>query len=112
MATLIPSSTNSAVAAELGRANACNPIMRITNSLSQPPSDSFGLALLILSFYAAMPPLPGWPEGPRQEGHYLLINKTLIEAIALLALTFIPTGRWAGLDGLLGLCCKSQKPAA
>jgi uncharacterized membrane protein YphA (DoxX/SURF4 family) len=66
-------------------------------------------ALLVLSFYLAMPPLPGWPEGPRLEGHYLLINKTLIEVIALLALTFIPTGRWAGLDGLLQFvlpsCC-------
>jgi uncharacterized membrane protein YphA (DoxX/SURF4 family) len=66
---------------------------------------SLATALLILSFYAAMPALPGWPESPRLEGHYLLINKTLIEVIALLALTFIPTGRWAGLDGLLCLCC-------
>jgi len=64
-------------------------------------ASSLATALLILSFYLAMPPLPGWPEGPRLEGHYLLINKTLIEVIALLALTFIPTGRWAGLDGLL-----------
>lgn len=62
---------------------------------------SLATALLVLSFYLAMPPLPGWPEGPRLEGHYLLVNKTLIEVIALLALTFIPTGRWAGLDGLL-----------
>jgi uncharacterized membrane protein YphA (DoxX/SURF4 family) len=66
-------------------------------------------ALLVLSFYLAMPPLPGWPEGPRLEGHYLLVNKTLIEVIALLALAFIPTGRWAGLDGLLQFvlpsCC-------
>lgn len=58
-------------------------------------------ALLVLSFYAAMPPLPGWPESPKLEGHYLIINKTLIEVLALGALTFIPTGRWAGLDGLL-----------
>ena len=74
---------------------------------------SFATALLILSFYAAMPPLPGWPESPRLEGHYFLINKTLIEVIALLALTFIPTGRWAGVDGLLGLCCggKTKTPA-
>jgi uncharacterized membrane protein YphA (DoxX/SURF4 family) len=73
---------------------------------------SFATVLLLFSFYAAMPPLPGWPESPRLEGHYLLINKTLIEVIALLALTFIPTGRWAGLDGLLGLCCsgKAQTP--
>ena len=28
-------------------------------------------ALLIFSFYLAMPPLPGWPESPRLEGHYL-----------------------------------------
>ena len=70
---------------------------------------SLAAALLILSFYLAMPSLPGWPESPRLEGHYLVINKTLIEVIALLALTFIPTGRWAGLDGLLQFvlpsCC-------
>ena len=59
-----------------------------------------------------MPPLPGWPESPRLEGHYVLINKTLIEVIALLALTFIPTGRWAGIDGLLCLCCCGKAKAA
>ena len=67
-------------------------------------------ALLVLSFYLAMPPLPGWPESPRLEGHYLVVNKTLIEVIALLTLAFIPTGRWAGLDGLLQFmlpgCCR------
>ncbi len=77
---------------------------------------SFLTALLILSFYLAMPPLPGWPEGPRLEGHYLIVNKTLIEVIALLALTFIPTGRWAGLDGLLQFvlpgCCGGVKQSA
>jgi len=61
----------------------------------------FLTGLLILSFYLAMPPLPGWPESPRLEGHYLIINKTLIEVLALFALSFIPTGRWAGLDGIL-----------
>ncbi len=70
---------------------------------------SLAAALLILSFYLAMPPLPGWPESARLEGHYVLINKTLIEVIALFALTFIPTGRWAGLDGLICLfCCGSR----
>jgi uncharacterized membrane protein YphA (DoxX/SURF4 family) len=62
-------------------------------------------ALLVLSFYLAMPPLPGYPEVPRAEGHYLIINKTLIEALALGALAFIPTGRWAGVDGLLCTLC-------
>jgi uncharacterized membrane protein YphA (DoxX/SURF4 family) len=65
-------------------------------------------ALLLLSFYLAMPSLPGWPESPRLEGHYFVINKTLIETIALLALTFMPTGRWAGLDSLLCLCCRGK----
>jgi uncharacterized membrane protein YphA (DoxX/SURF4 family) len=81
---------------------------------------SLATALLILSFYLAMPPLPGWPEGPRLEGHYMVINKTLIEVIALFALTFIPTGRWAGIDGLLqfvlpsccGGACSPEKKAA
>ena len=73
-------------------------------------------ALLILSFYLAMPPLPGWPEDPL-EGHYMVVNKTMIEVIALFALTFIPTGRWAGLDGLLqfvipGCCRTSPKETA
>ena len=72
---------------------------------------SFATALLIFSFYAAMPPLPGGPESPRLEGHYLLINKTLIEVIALLSLAFLPTGRWAGLDGLLCLCCCGKAKA-
>lgn len=73
-------------------------------------------AILVLSFYLAMPPLPGWPESPRLEGHYLLINKTLIEVLALGALTFIPTGRWAGVDGLLQFlipgCCGGRQAQA
>jgi uncharacterized membrane protein YphA (DoxX/SURF4 family) len=73
---------------------------------------SLATACLLFSFYIAMPPLPGWPESPRLEGHYLIVNKTLIEVIALLALTFLPTGRWAGLDGLLCLfCCRGAKMA-
>ena len=58
-------------------------------------------ALLVLSFFLAMPPLPGWPESPRLEGHYLFLNKTSIEVLALAALACLPTGRWAGVDALL-----------
>lgn len=70
---------------------------------------SLSLAILIVSFYLAMPPLPGWPDAPRLEGHYLFVSKTLIEVIALFALTCIPTGRWAGVDALLCMifCRKS-----
>jgi thiosulfate dehydrogenase [quinone] large subunit len=70
------------------------------------------MAFMILSFYLAMPPLPGWPESPRLEGHYLVINKTLIEVIALFALTCIPTGRWAGVDALLCWMFSSKQKTA
>jgi len=60
-------------------------------------------ALLLLLFYLAMPPLPFWPENPRAEGHYILINKNIIEMLALLALATTRSGRWAGLDGLFAL---------
>jgi uncharacterized membrane protein YphA (DoxX/SURF4 family) len=58
-------------------------------------------ALYLLMFFLAMPPLPGWPESPRVEGHYLFINKNIIEMLALLALATTRSGRWAGLDGLV-----------
>lgn len=58
-------------------------------------------ALLLLSFYLAMPPLHGVPENPRAEGHYLYVNKNIIEMLALLTLATTRSGRWLGLDGLL-----------
>jgi uncharacterized membrane protein YphA (DoxX/SURF4 family) len=58
-------------------------------------------ALFLLMFFLAMPPLPGWPENPRAEGHYLFINKNIIEMMALLVLATTRSGRWAGLDGLV-----------
>jgi len=57
--------------------------------------------MLLLSFYLAMPALPYLPESPKSEGHYLYVNKNIIEMIALLALASLQTGRWAGLDGIL-----------
>lgn len=59
-------------------------------------------AVLLLLFYLAMPPLgPVVPDNLRAEGHYLYINKNIIEMVALLALATIPSGRWCGLDGLV-----------
>jgi uncharacterized membrane protein YphA (DoxX/SURF4 family) len=60
-----------------------------------------GGALLLLMFYVTMPALPGVPDNPRAEGHYLFINKNVIEMLALLALATTASGRWAGLDGLV-----------
>jgi uncharacterized membrane protein YphA (DoxX/SURF4 family) len=62
-------------------------------------------ALYLLMFYVAMPPLPDWPASPKLEGHYLYINKTLIEMLALLTLATTRSGRWLGLDALCPLCC-------
>jgi uncharacterized membrane protein YphA (DoxX/SURF4 family) len=64
------------------------------------PACLSGAALLFL-FYLAMPPLPGVPDNPRAEGHYLFINKNIIEMLALLALASTRSGTWLGLDGLL-----------
>lgn len=58
-------------------------------------------AAYLLMFYLAMPPMVGWPDPARAEGHYFLINKNIIEMLALLALATTSSGRWAGLDGLL-----------
>jgi uncharacterized membrane protein YphA (DoxX/SURF4 family) len=57
-------------------------------------------AILLLSFYLAVPPLPGLPEAFRAEG-YPYINKNIIEMLALLTLATTRSGRWAGIDGLL-----------
>jgi uncharacterized membrane protein YphA (DoxX/SURF4 family) len=68
-------------------------------------------ALLVLSFFAAMPPLPGLPEAVRAEG-YPYINKNLVEILALLMLATTASGRWAGLDALLHWLNPWRKNAA
>ncbi len=62
---------------------------------------AIGGAVLLLMFYLINPPLPGLYYTTPTEGHYLIINKNLIEMMALVALAFIPTGRFFGLDRFL-----------
>jgi thiosulfate dehydrogenase [quinone] large subunit len=57
-----------------------------------------GLLLLGL-FYLTAIPLAGLPQAGA-EGTYLIVNKTLIEALAVLALLAFDTGRIAGIDRL------------
>jgi len=58
-------------------------------------------ALFFLSlFYLLYVPTLGVPQ-PNAEGTYLIVNKTLIEAIAVAVLLVFDTGRIAGLDLLL-----------
>jgi len=58
-------------------------------------------AVFLGQVYLSMPPWPGLPANPMAEGHYLIVNKNLIEMLACLALVFIPTGQWIGLDALV-----------
>jgi uncharacterized membrane protein YphA (DoxX/SURF4 family) len=58
-------------------------------------------ACFLLLFYLAMPALPWLPDNVKSEGHYVFINKNIIEMIALLALATTSSGKWLGLDGLL-----------
>ncbi|RPH99022.1 MAG: DoxX family membrane protein, partial [Calditrichaeota bacterium] len=61
---------------------------------------AFSGALLLALYYIANPPLLGFANGMPTEGSYLLVDKNLIEIAVLLVLTFFPTGKYWGLDGL------------
>lgn len=53
---------------------------------------------MLLMFYLPMPPWPGVPDSPANNEHSFIVNKNLIEAIALLAVACMPTGQWFGVD--------------
>jgi thiosulfate dehydrogenase [quinone] large subunit len=59
----------------------------------------WGALLLLSLFYLLMIPLSGTQESG-SEGAYLLVNKTLIEAAAVVVLLVSNTGAIAGLDWL------------
>jgi uncharacterized membrane protein YphA (DoxX/SURF4 family) len=64
------------------------------------PLAALGGAGYLLGFYLSMPPWPGLPEGIT-EGHYLYVNKNLIELLACLVLASTPNGLWIGCDAFL-----------
>lgn len=57
-----------------------------------------GIGLLVM-YYFAHPPLLSLPQGPA-EGSYWIINKNLIEAVALLVVFAFPTTHVFGLERL------------
>jgi len=63
------------------------------------PASLAGFALLFC-YYLFSPPFIGLAAGGPVEGNYLIINKTLIEAVALLYLAVTPFSRHYGLDML------------
>jgi uncharacterized membrane protein YphA (DoxX/SURF4 family) len=65
------------------------------------PIAALGAAGFLMLFYLSMPPFPGLPVPPNSEGHYLFVNKNLIEFLACLVIATTPNGLWIGLDALL-----------
>ncbi len=58
----------------------------------------FGIALLLL-YYLARPPFPGVSD-IGTEGSYWIVNKNLIEAVALWLLYQLPSGAYFGIQRL------------
>ncbi|MDZ7724787.1 MAG: DoxX family membrane protein [candidate division KSB1 bacterium] len=60
----------------------------------------FGIAMLLL-YYAANPPFIGTDFGVAKEGHYLFINKNVVEMAGLLLIALFPTDSYFGIRRLL-----------
>jgi uncharacterized membrane protein YphA (DoxX/SURF4 family) len=59
---------------------------------------SFAGAFLLLFYFVAYPPIPGYTMGTVAEGSYLWVNKTLIEFFVLLTFIVFPTELFYGAD--------------
>ena len=58
-------------------------------------------AAFLALIYLANPAPPLGTGNPADPGHYMYVNKELVECMAALVLATIPTGRWLGLDALI-----------
>ena len=72
-------------------------VISVSSRQSSRPACVAG-ALFLLLVYLSMPPFPGLPDNLKAEGHYFIVNKNLIEMLALLTLSTTFSGRWLGLD--------------
>ena len=59
-------------------------------------------ALLLGMYYVAYPPFAGLDVNTVSEGHYLIVNKNLIEIIVLLMIAIFPAGKVGSLGALIG----------
>ncbi|MCG8310161.1 MAG: DoxX family membrane protein [Cytophagales bacterium] len=57
-------------------------------------------AALLFTFYISNPPFSINPIGYGVEGHYLIVNKNLVELLTLLVLAFIPGTWFYGLENI------------
>lgn len=69
-------------------------------------------ALLLSFYYLAYPPFAGLDFGVPVEGHYMIVNKTLVELAALLTLTAVRPGTQLGWDRVVRLVWERNKRAA
>jgi len=58
--------------------------------------------VLLFLYYIAAPPFVGYVYSMPSEGSYLIVNKVLIELVAVAVLLAFPTGRTYGLDRFIG----------
>jgi len=63
-------------------------------------STIFGMLLLLL-YYLSHPALPGLEYLFPSDGSYFIVNKTLVELMALFVLFAFPTSKMAGIERLL-----------
>ncbi len=68
-------------------------------------------SILMLFYFVAYPPIPGYTFGSITEGSYLLVNKTLILLFILIVFALLPSNLWYGLDRLVKRW-KKEKPEA
>jgi uncharacterized membrane protein YphA (DoxX/SURF4 family) len=59
-------------------------------------------ALLLGLYYVAYPPIAGLDVNTISEGHYLIVNKNLIEIIVLLMIAIFPSAKVGSLGALFG----------
>ncbi len=59
---------------------------------------TIGGILLLLLYYLSHPPLINTEYALPSEGSYLIVNKNLIEMLALFVILVFPTGRTVGID--------------
>ncbi|MDD4109742.1 MAG: DoxX family protein, partial [Prolixibacteraceae bacterium] len=58
-------------------------------------------SVLLLFYFVAFPPIPGYTFGAIAEGSYLWVNKTMIEMFLLIVFAILPAKYFFGIDRLI-----------